>query len=108
MNRTLKRIPDCFSTEYNNKKQSSLGRGRKVHCNAAMRAKYMTKFCSLKEDAQSILKMTISELNFSARPYDRILKAGRTIADLAGGEQIESEHISEAIQYRTLDRQFWI
>ena len=84
------------------------GRRRKVHCNATMRAKDMSKFCQLKEDAQSLLKMAISELNFSARAYDRILKVARTIADLAGREQIESEHISEAIQYRTLDRQFWI
>ncbi len=81
---------------------------RKVHCNATMRAKDMGKFCRLKEDAQSLLKMAINELNFSARTYDRILKVSRTIADLAGKEQIESEHISEAIQYRTLDRQFWI
>lgn len=81
---------------------------RKVHCNATMRAKDMSKFCSLKEGAQSLLKMAINELNFSARAYDRILKVSRTIADLEGKEQIESEHISEAIQYRTLDRQFWI
>lgn len=81
---------------------------RKVHCNATMRTKDMTKFCQLKEDAQSLLKMAINELNFTARAYDRILKVSRTIADLAGKEQIESEHISEAIQYRTLDRQFWI
>jgi len=81
---------------------------RKVHCNATMRSKDMGKFCRLKEDAQALLKMAISELNFSARAYDRILKVSRTIADLAGSKQIESEHISEAIQYRTLDRQFWI
>ena len=73
-----------------------------------MRSKDMSKFCQLKEEAQSLLKMAISELNFSARAYDRILKVARTIADLASKEQIESEHISEAIQYRTLDRQFWI
>jgi len=81
---------------------------RKVHCNATMRSKDTTKYCALNAEAQSLLKMAISELNFSARAYDRILKVARTIADLAGREQIESEHISEAIQYRTLDRQFWI
>ena len=81
---------------------------RRVHNNATMRAKDMNKFCALKDEGQSLLKMAITELNFSARAYDRILKVSRTIADLAGSEQIESEHISEAIQYRTLDRQFWI
>ena len=81
---------------------------RKVHCNAAMRSKDTARFCGLKEDAHALLKMAINELNFSARTYDRVLKVARTIADLAGREQIGSEHISEAIQYRTLDRQFWI
>jgi magnesium chelatase family protein len=81
---------------------------RKVHCNATMRAKETNKYCPLDNEAKDLLKMAITELNFSARAYDRILKVSRTIADLAGSEQIESEHISEAIQYRTLDRQFWI
>lgn len=81
---------------------------RKIHCNATMRTKDMSKFCQPKDDAQSLLKMAITELNFSARAYDRILKVSRTIADLANSPEIQSEHISEAIQYRTLDRQFWI
>ncbi len=52
--------------------------------------------------------MAISELNFSARAYDRILKVARTIADLAGRDQLEAEDASEAIQYRTLDRNLWV
>ncbi|MFT5499837.1 MAG: magnesium chelatase family protein, partial [Kiritimatiellia bacterium] len=58
-------------------------------------------------EAQDMMKMAINELNFSARAYDRILKVSRTIADLAGSETIEGEHVSEAIQYRTLDRELW-
>jgi len=79
-----------------------------VHCNAGMGAKDLHRFCRLGEEAQGMLKMAITELNFSARAYDRILKVARTIADLFGAEKIEAEHINEAIQYRTLDRQMWI
>ena len=73
-----------------------------------MRTKELHKHCALKPDAQAQLKMAITELNFSARAYDRILKVSRTIADLDGAEDIQSQHVSEAIQYRTLDRQFWV
>jgi len=87
----------------------SLSKGRtKVRCNAAMRTKELHKHCVLKPDAQAQLKMAITELNFSARAYDRILKVARTIADLAASVDIQTEHVSEAIQYRNLDRQFWI
>ena len=67
----------------------------------------MRAYCKLGADAQNLLKMAITELNFSARAYDRILKVARTIADLDGVEQIATEHISEAIQYRSLDRELW-
>jgi magnesium chelatase family protein len=78
---------------------------RKIHNNAAMRSREIQKFCPLESDAQDILKMAITELNFSARAYDRILKVARTIADLEGVERIAPNHVQEAIQYRTLDRQ---
>ncbi len=79
----------------------------RVHCNAAMRAKDLQKHCRLEDDAQNLLKMAISDLNFSARAYDRILKVSRTIADLDESEAIKTPHVSEAIQYRSLDRQYW-
>jgi len=78
-----------------------------VHCNAGMGPRETESHCKISQDGQDMMKMAITELNFSARAYDRILKVSRTIADLAGMDVIESEHIAEAIQYRTLDRQLW-
>lgn len=84
-------------------------RGSKhTHCNAAMRAREVAKYCELSGEARAYLKAAIAELNFSARAYDRILKVSRTIADLAGEDRIREEHVAEAIQYRSLDRQYWI
>jgi len=80
----------------------------RVHCNAAMRSKEIHKYCALDADAQETLKRAITDLNFSARAYDRILKVARTITDLAGAEHITTAHVSEAIQYRSLDRQYWV
>ena len=79
----------------------------KITCNARMGPKELKEFCALDEATKDLLKMAMAELNFSARAYDRILKVARAIADLAGSENILSEHISEAIQYRSLDRQLW-
>jgi magnesium chelatase family protein len=79
----------------------------KVTCNARMESRELKSFCELDETTRDLLKHAMTELNFSARAYDRIVKVARTIADLADVETICSEHISEAIQYRSLDRQLW-
>ena len=80
----------------------------KANCNARMSSKQIKTFCALDESGQEMLKMAMNELNFSARAYDRILKVARTIADLEGAENIQANHIGEAIQYRTLDRNLWM
>lgn len=76
--------------------------------NAQMSHKQVRKFCALDKEESELLKMAMTELNFSARAYDKILKVSRTIADLAGCEDIKVEHLSEAIQYRSLDRDFFV
>jgi magnesium chelatase family protein len=79
----------------------------KITCNARMGPKELKAFCELDESTKELLKNAMADLNLSARAYDRILKVARTIADLAGTEKISSDHVSEAIQYRSLDRQLW-
>jgi magnesium chelatase family protein len=79
----------------------------KVRCNARMSAQLLKRHCALDEAAEGMMKMAMTELNFSARAYDRILKVARTIADLAESENILADHVGEAIQYRTLDRNMW-
>jgi magnesium chelatase family protein len=79
----------------------------KITCNARMGTRELKQFCELDEGTKELLKNAMADLNLSARAYDRILKVARTIADLAGAEKIQSDHISEAIQYRSLDRQLW-
>ena len=79
----------------------------KITCNARMGSRELKSYCALDEATMDLLKFAITDLNLSARAYDRILKVARTIADLAGAERIASDHVSEAIQYRSLDRQIW-
>jgi magnesium chelatase family protein len=79
----------------------------KITCNARMGSRELKEHCALEEATMELLKFAMTDLNLSARAYDRILKVARTIADLAGAEKIASEHVSEAIQYRSLDRQLW-
>jgi magnesium chelatase family protein len=78
-------------------------RSEDIFYNAQMGHKQVRKFCLLGKEESELLKMAMSELNLSARAYDKILKVSRTIADLAEVEQIKAEHLSEAIQYRSLD-----
>lgn len=82
------------------------GRAR-VSCNARMGTKELKAHCALDDGTLDLLKMAMGDMNLSARAYDRILKVARTIADLAGSDVITSDHVGEAIQYRSLDRQIW-
>tara|TARA_B110000008_G_scaffold264674_1_gene289157 strand:- start:24187 stop:25725 length:1539 start_codon:yes stop_codon:yes gene_type:complete len=78
-----------------------------IHANAQMSTKQLQIYCKLNSESQQLLKMAMTKLDLSARAYDRILKVARTIADLEKSELITSEHIAEAIQYRSLDREGW-
>ena len=80
----------------------------KINYNAQMNTKQIREFCALNETSLQLLKTAMERLNLSARAYDRILKVSRTIADLGNSPTIESSHIAEAIQYRSLDRDGWL
>ena len=82
--------------------------GRKgLFKNADMQSKEIREFCQIDSQGEELLKQAITKLGLSARAYDRILKVSRTIADLSANEEILPEHIAEAIQYRSLDRQLY-
>lgn len=78
-----------------------------VYCNAQMSSKMLKEICIISNPGQNLLKVSMERLNLSARAYDRILKVSRTIADLSGSTDIKLEHLAEAIQYRSLDREGW-
>jgi magnesium chelatase family protein len=75
-----------------------------IHCNAQMSSRHIKSHCLIDADSRRLLQAAIDTLGLSARAYNRVLKIARTIADLAGQTDIGAEHISEAIQYRNLDR----
>lgn len=79
-----------------------------IHYNAQMNTKQIRQFCELDDASKQLLKTAMERLNLSARAYDRILKVARTIADLEGAQNLNGTHISEAIQYRSLDREGWL
>jgi magnesium chelatase family protein len=79
----------------------------RMTCNARMGSKELKQFCQLDDTTKELLKNAMADYNLSARAYDRILKVARTIADLAASGPITGDHISEAIQLRSLDRQLW-
>jgi magnesium chelatase family protein len=78
-----------------------------IHCNAQMSSKVLHQFCRIDEVGMTLLKNAMEKLNLSARAFDRILKVSRTIADLDSSEKIRTDHLAEAIHYRSLDRESW-
>lgn len=80
----------------------------KVYCNAHMGSELLTGYCGIDKEGKQLLKTATEKLGLSARAYDRIRKVARTIADLEGERTIQTHHLSEAIQYRSLDRQLWL
>ncbi len=78
-----------------------------MHANAQMSANMVRQICEIDEQGRLLIKQAMEKLGLSARAYDRILKVARTIADLDSSENIETSHLAEAIQYRSLDREGW-
>ena len=81
--------------------------GTGISCNANMTAAATREYCTMTDDANMLMKNSFERLGMSGRAYDKVLRVARTIADLAGSENIEFEHIAEALQFRALDRKYW-
>jgi magnesium chelatase family protein len=82
-------------------------KGSGITCNARLTPSMLEKYCIMSEEAERALKLAFDRMGLSARAYDRLLKVSRTIADLDGSERIETPHIMQAIQFRSLDRKYW-
>ena len=82
-------------------------RGSSVTCNSGLNPKQMKEHCRIDDECSMLRENTMTQMNFRARAHDRILRVARTIADLDGHGEILAEHVSEAVNYRMLDRQFW-
>jgi len=78
-----------------------------IFCNAQMPPRTLRRFCKLDAESEKQMENAITRLGLSARAYDKVLKVSRTMGDLEGSEKIQARHVSEAIQYRTLDRAYW-
>jgi magnesium chelatase family protein len=87
--------------------QARFASKKTITCNARMGTRELKSYCALDEHTKEMLKFAMADLNLSARAYDRVLKVARTIADIDGKPNVTTEHVSEAIQYRSLDRQLW-
>jgi magnesium chelatase family protein len=112
------KLSEDIPTETSEKVRNRVSQSRKIqemrykkeemiHCNAQMISSMLRKYCRLNGASNTLLKTAVEKLGLSARAYDRILKVSRTIADMEGHEEIQPDHIAEAIQYRSLDRENW-
>jgi magnesium chelatase family protein len=102
---------DVVRLRVNNARKVQLERyksEKKIFCNAHMESRDIQRYCPIDDQSKGLLKLAITKLGLSARAYDRIIKVARTIADLEAAPNITSSHISEAIQYRSLDRNLWL
>ncbi|HUV87193.1 MAG TPA: hypothetical protein VMX79_08775 [bacterium] len=81
--------------------------GQRIYGNAQMTTRDVERWCMPDKEGENLIRTAIEKLGLTARAYHRVLKLARTIADLAGEEAVAAAHVSEAIQYRTLDRQAW-
>jgi magnesium chelatase family protein len=79
-------------------------KGKKIYTNAQLSSKLIKEFCPMTDEAKRLLKISVEKMSFSARAYDRIIKVARTIADMDNKEIIDSVHIAEAVQYRSIDK----